>query len=240
MKKSLIPIKLILFSVLAVVITSYQAVAQDLDGAWMEKDKDGSLLLVQDGYFSVISFENSPAKFNYTLGGVVDFDGSVISVKIEFHSMDKTEVGNSHTFSGKLKGKELVVDRPEGYQQTWIKVDEEEQGLAGVWRITGRKSDGKINQMPKRARKTLKLLTDNHFQWIAMNTDTGEFFGTGGGKYTFEDGKYTEHIKFFSRDDSRVGMSLSFDGEVKDEDWHHSGKSSKGDPIYEIWSSEEY
>ncbi|MDX1470670.1 MAG: hypothetical protein R3213_04170 [Flavobacteriaceae bacterium] len=60
--------------------------------------------------------------------------------------------------------------------------------------------------------------------------------GTGGGTYTTEDGKYTENIEFFSRDNSRVGASLEFDFELVDGDWHHSGFSSKGDPLYEIWT----
>jgi hypothetical protein len=49
-------------------------------------------------------------------------------------------------------------------------------------------------------------------------------------------GKYTENILFFSRDNSRVGAQLTFDGKIEDGNWHHSGLSSKGDPIYEIWS----
>nr|WP_299343463.1 hypothetical protein [Allomuricauda sp.] len=82
----------------------------------------------------------------------------------------------------------------------------------------------------------MKILSGTRFQWIAYNTETKEFMGTGGGTYTTENGKYVENIGFFSRDDSRVGASLSFDFELKDGDWHHSGKSSKGNPIYEIWS----
>lgn len=233
-------VKAISVSFVVMVFLAFQLDAQHIDGAWMEKGNEENLLLVQDGYFSVINYEKSPAEFNYTVGGIIDFDGETFNVKIEFHSRDQHEVGNSHSFSGKLEADELIVQRPEGYQQTWVRLDEEDQGLSGVWRITGRKSDGEIRKMPKRARKTLKLLTNGHFQWIAMNTDTGEFFGTGGGEYTFRNGKYTEFIQFFSRDNSRVGMSLEFEGEVKDGDWHHSGKSSKGDPIYEIWSSEEY
>ena len=86
------------------------------------------------------------------------------------------------------------------------------------------------------ARKTIKILSATHFQWIAINTETGEFFGTGGGNYSFKDGKYTENIEFFSRDPNRVGASLSFNAELKEGDWHHSGLSSKGDKIYEVWS----
>ena len=59
---------------------------------------------------------------------------------------------------------------------------------------------------------------------------------TGGGTYTTKDGVYTETIDFFSKDNSRVGAILPFEYEVKGDDWHHSGNSSKGDPIYEVWS----
>lgn len=81
-------------------------------------------------------------------------------------------------------------------------------------------------------------MSGTRFQWAAINPETKEFFGTGGGTYTFVNGKYTENIEFFSRDNSRVGASLSFKGEVKDGQWHHSGNSSTGNPIYEIWSRE--
>ena len=82
----------------------------------------------------------------------------------------------------------------------------------------------------------MKILSGTRFQWIAYNTETKEFFGTGGGTYTFVDGKYTEHIEFFSRDSTRVGASLSFDGKVEGNNWHHSGLSSRGEPIHEIWT----
>jgi hypothetical protein len=82
----------------------------------------------------------------------------------------------------------------------------------------------------------MKILSGTRFQWIAYNTETGQFRGTGGGTYTTIDGKYTENIEFFSRDDSRVGASLGFNFELKNGDWHHSGFSSKGTPLYEVWS----
>src|SRR5690606_19047358 len=96
--------------------------------------------------------------------------------------------------------------------------------------------DGELSKMTPGARRTIKILGGGRFQWVAFNSQTKEFSGTGGGTYNAEDGKYTENIEFFSRDDSRVGASLGFDYEVQDGEWHHSGKSSKGDPIYEIWS----
>ena len=51
-----------------------------------------------------------------------------------------------------------------------------------------------------------------------------------------KNGTYTEQIEFFSRDNSRVGAKLNFQYEIIENEWHHSGMSSKGAPIYEIWS----
>jgi len=109
--------------------------------------------------------------------------------------------------------------------------------LQGAWLMSGRIRDVKEQTRDTSGpRKTMKILSGTRFQWIAYNTDTKEFMGTGGGTYTTIDGTYTENIEFFSRDNSRVGASLSFQYEVKENEWHHRGLSSKGKPIYEIWS----
>ena len=108
--------------------------------------------------------------------------------------------------------------------------------MTGNWVITGRKRDNEISTMTPGARRTVKILGGGRFQWIAFNSETKELSGTGGGTYSAEDGIYKENITFFSRDDSRVGATLDFQYEVKDGHWHHSGKSSTGEPIYEIWS----
>ncbi len=85
----------------------------------------------------------------------------------------------------------------------------------------------------------MKILSGTRFQWIAFNVATKQFMGTGGGTYTTVDGKYTENIEFFSRDNSRVGTSLEFNYELKDGDWQHSGKNSRGEPLFEVWTTRE-
>ena len=82
----------------------------------------------------------------------------------------------------------------------------------------------------------MKILSGTRFQWIACNTETKQFMGTCGGTYATLNAEYTENIDFFSRDVTKVGLSLSFNYELIDGNWHHSGFSSKGDPINEIWS----
>ena len=56
----------------------------------------------------------------------------------------------------------------------------------------------------------MKILSGTRFQWIAYNTETKQFMGTGGGTYTTINGEYVENIEFFSRDDSKAGLSLKF------------------------------
>lgn len=228
----------ILFPLIALLaLTGSIVSAQNLDGAWSLQGAENNLLLIQDDYFSWTE-TSQQGEFRNTLGGVAEQNGNQLDIEIQFNSSDAATVGERFSTSYTLDGNTLTTWHPDGSKLVWERIPEEDQGLAGVWRITGRKTNGEVSTMQRRPRKTYKLLTDGHFQWIAMNTETGEFSGTGGGTYTFKNGKYTEHIEFFSRDNSRVGMSLSFDGELKDGNWHHSGKSSKGDPIYEIWSKE--
>ena len=83
----------------------------------------------------------------------------------------------------------------------------------------------------------MKFLKDGYFQWIAFNTETFQFFGSGGGFYFAEDEIYTENIEFFSRNNKSVGRVLPFQYSLKDNDWHHEGINSKGDPMHEIWTN---
>jgi hypothetical protein len=125
-------------------------------------------------------------------------------------------------------------------KQAWTRIDDGTPGeLAGAWLITGRYRDGAIQRRTPGVRKTMKILSGKHFQWIAYNTETREFSGTGGGTYTTTNGKYTENIQFFSRDKSRVGASLQFDFSLEDGEWRHKGLSSRGEPIDEVWTRRE-
>lgn len=205
---------------------------QELKGAYQQTvDGHQEVLSFQDGYVIHTAFSKDQKKFLYSRGGTFDIADGKLNVKIEFNTQDKSNVGQSESFPLVMEGKDIRIDGG-----LWKQLDDGEGPLAGNWQITGRKQGDEMVAIKPGARKTIKLLTGTRFQWAAINTATGEFFGTGGGTYTFRDGKYTENIEFFSRDSSRVGASLSFDGSVKGKDWSHSGLSSKGDPISEIWS----
>ncbi|MFC3196154.1 hypothetical protein ACFOET_00875 [Parapedobacter deserti] len=236
----------IILSMLAICAASLSVNAQQADalaGAWHTQQGDVEQTAVfVDGYLSHSVFDVKNKKFISTRGGTYSAQGGKLTVNWQYDTEKaasnmpaETWVGQSGTFAFKASGSSLSTDLS-GTNATWQRTDNNEGPMAGVWRITGRQQGDDMGQMPLRDRRTLKILSGKRFQWVAINVKSGEFSGTGGGTYTFEDGKYTEHIEFFSRDNDRVGASLSFDGKIENGQWHHSGLSSTGNPIYEIWS----
>ena len=213
--------------------------AQDLQGAWERSQTDAQgvqrthMAIVAGDFFSEAIYETSKGKFVGTLGGSLKAEGGNLILNFEFSSLDPNLVGTRASLPYSLQDGKLLL---EGNQ--WTRVDDGTPGeLHGAWLFSGRERDGQIERRDTSGpRKTMKILSGTRFQWIAYNTETGEFFGTGGGTYTTEGGKYTENIAFFSRDNSRVGASLQFDYALEDGEWHHKGKSSRGEPLYEIWT----
>lgn len=207
-----------------------------LNGAWKNRNgSDEELLLIADGYCMLTTYDKTNKRFIKTMGGPFTTEKNKLHFKVHFNSADINEVGKTHEVTYQINGNSLSVSTGET-TMTWQRADDGKNSLAGNWRITKRKNGTQVTEIPLRPRRTLKLLTGKYFQWAAINIETGEFSGTGGGTYTFENGKYTEQIDFFSRDNTRVGVSLNFEGKLQGTDWIHTGLSSKGDPIHEIWS----
>ncbi|WP_162416615.1 hypothetical protein [Cyclobacterium roseum] len=234
------------FLFLFCIVIYFQLPAQDLEGAWKLTHQNGNpitdqefIKIYQDGYFAFGAKEIAGNKFMYAGGGEYNLEGNSYAESLDFLTLDPEQVGTTNQYtldfannriviSGKIKGEDLI--------EIWEKVSSRKDDLTRNWVITGRKRDGEISEMTPGARRTVKILSGGRFQWIAFNSETKEFSGTGGGTYEATDGNYTESITFFSRDDSRVGAELNFKYEVMDGKWHHSGLSSTGNPIYEIWS----
>jgi len=213
-----------------------QSIAQNTIGAWHQLNGSvETVLLLQANYFSVTTFDKANKKFVNSWGGKCAHNNDNIPATIEFHSADRQQVGKKISFTASVKNDELITNILPG-DAKWKKADNSNTALTGLWVITGREQNGTMTTIVPGERKTIKILTGKRFQWAAINTGTGDFLGTGGGTYTFQDGIYTENIEFFSRDSSRVGRSLSFRGYVNSNSWDHSGKSSKGDPVHEIWT----
>ncbi|AHM59644.1 membrane or secreted protein [Flammeovirgaceae bacterium 311] len=227
---------LFIFSLLAPLSQTQPRAAQQLTGAWEANMTDGTLGLwiMEDDHFSITYYKRDAPEFINTEGGKWSLtpDGK-ITLHWEFNTKDQSQVGQQQVLAHKLESNTLIAAG-----KSWKRIDDGTPGaLKGAWLITGRERDGEMGTMTPGARKTMKILSGTRFQWIAYNSETGEFFGTGGGAYTTKGGKYTEQIHFFSRDNARVGASLEFDYELRDGMWHHSGQSSKGEPLYEIWST---
>lgn len=221
------------------LICCFGANGQSLTGAWERRDGATTESRIYAGdFFSVALYNKEGKEYIGTYGGKYSFqDGSLIET-IEFDTREPARVGTSVKLATTLSkdGKTLKIT-----DVTLTLTDKGTPGeLAGAWLITGRVNDkGEIRRSTPGARRTMKILSGTRFQWIAYNVETKEFFGTGGGTYTTTNGKYTENIEFFSRDNTRVGASLSFDFSLVEGDWQHKGLSSKGEPIHEIWTKRE-
>ena len=212
---------------------------QDLSGVFIATEEvDGKQITHEIKFAETYSmhtlYEADPPSFIKTLGGFHTVTPDSLFVELEFNSdYEKDSVATvqlAYTFDGKS----LVFNG--NTKRTYTKMDSNEQDLDGAWMFGTRGPDtGQERRGDSRDRKTLKFLMDGKFQWIAYTVGTFKFSGTGGGSYTAKNGKYIEQIEFFSRDNSRVGASLDFMYEVDGDDWHHKGKNSRGEPMYEIW-----
>lgn len=216
--------------------TDNNLVADELNGAWQLKNGNTiQVAILQDNYFIVSIYNPTDKTFQDAFGGTYSLKNGNMSGHVEFSGSQKDMIGQNFELPVTVQNKTMMLNR-EGTTEKWEKIDGGEGALAGNWRITSRAQDEKMNPIPLNARRTLKILSGTRFQWAAINNETGELFGTGGGTYTFKNGKYTENIEFFPKDNSRVGASLSFEGKVAGDNWDHSGLSSKGDKIHEVWS----
>ena len=212
--------------------------------SWInESNGINQVRIYSDNYFVVSNYNINNKKFISTKGGFYSFKNSKYYEVLEFNSLDSSLVGDTIFYS------DIKIDLDEENNLiTGIRIGEveyipnqpnhvHEYDLHGSWLMSGIERRGEMRMRDiNRPRKTMKILAGGRFQWIAYDTSKKGFYGTGGGTFTAKDGKYIENIEFFSRDSNTVGNSLEFDFEIKEEDWHHRGFSSKGDPKYEIWT----
>ena len=211
--------------------------ADQLKGAWVhQSSNDEQVLLFVDDYNTHTAYSKAGKKFIETRGGNYHINGNKLNIDYEFDTRNKEQTGQSLAYNFSVNNNELTIDA-DGKKLVYKRIDDGTAPLTGVWQITSRMQDGNVVPIHRTGtRKTIKILSGSRFQWAAIDPGTKQFSGTGGGTYEFANGKYAEHIEFFSRDSSRVGASLSFDGKLENGEWHHSGLSSRGDKIYEIWS----
>lgn len=225
---------------LVLAISSISLMAQDISGAWQSgSEENRSTMIVAGKFFSVAVYNTKDKIYMGTYGGQWRIDKNQFIEIQEFNTMKPELIGVQQSAEIKIQKDKLIFKAGEVTLE-FTRIDAGKPGdLSGAWLFTGRVTESGIEKRTPGARKTMKILSGTRFQWIAYNNETKEFFGTGGGTYTTTNGKYTETIEFFSRDNSRVGAKLEFNFSLEDGNWRHSGKSSKGDPIDEIWSQRE-
>ena len=198
-------------------ITTY---SQDEVYSYTEKDIINRII-IDKNYFVITSYKFNSNEFIKTIGGFYEKKGNRYNIELEFNSNFKNDSLSKIEINKK---------------SNWKKISLKENDLQGKWLMVGRIRDGKEQRRNlDRPRKTMKILINGYFQWIAFNTETFQFSGSGGGKYSTKNGIYSEKIEYFSRDNSRVGAKLKFDYKLKNEVWNHIGFSSKGDPMHELW-----
>lgn len=192
-------------------------------------------LKMDKNYLIYSVYGKAPAKFIKTFGGYYKTEGGTLKISLEFNSDFDKDGSRSMEIPFTMEEHQLVWQ-----QEPKIKfspVEKLDQDLDGQWLFATRgPEEGQERRGDTTPRKTLKLLKDGHFQWVAYNTETMAFSGTGGGRYIAKDGVYKEIIDFFSRDNARVGATLEFTYRHVGNDWHHTGLNSKGEPMYEIWA----
>lgn len=199
-------------------------------GQVYQVDKNGisTRVILDKDYIVLSKFESESGNFISTLGGYykpgesLNLNEYVYDVNLEF---------NSNYDQDSIKSISIIKT------SKWKNISKSNDILKGKWVMSGRYNNGEFRtRNTDLPRKTMKILIDGFFQWIAFNTETFKFSGSGGGEYETIDGKYIEIIQYFSRDDSRVGAELDFNYEIKNQDWYHTGFSSKGSPINEVWT----
>ena len=188
----------------------------------VDNEEDISRVILDNEYIVISKFKSDSGNFISTLGGYYQFNDGVYEINLEFNSNYEQD---------------SIVFLSIAKTSKWKNISKENNTLNGKWVMSGRYNNGEFRtRNTALPRKTMKVLIDGFFQWIAFNTETFKFSGSGGGEYETVDGKYIEIIQYFSRDDSRVGAELDFNYEIKNKDWYHTGLSSKGKPINEVWS----
>jgi hypothetical protein len=186
-----------------------------------------------DGYLVYTVYATTPPSFIKTFGGKYKMDSTGLHLQMEFNSQFEVDSVKTLHIPVQIEKNELLWGK--GGELQFKAIASNPQPLDGLWLFATRGPDtGQERRGEGNSRKTLKVLIDGHFQWIAYDTADMRFSGTGGGKYEARNGSYIEHIEYFSRDSSRVGATLDFKFELEGSDWHHRGTNSRGEPMYEI------
>ena len=238
--------RLTISAILVLITFSFDANAQNLNGAWKLIEYNGKpfaeecIKIYSDGYF-MFAVNTPDGAFLKASGGNYKVTGKEYTEVPDFNTSDSIRVGKPLIYSLSVKRDELTLSSKGGgpeSKETWKKVDDASSDLSGAWRFGARVNEEGVageRRGPKSPRQTMKILSGKYFQWAAFNYETKQFSGTGGGTYKLDDGQYVETIRFFSRDNSKSGITLTFECKLNGADWYHKGKGTTGNPVSEVW-----
>jgi hypothetical protein len=238
--------RLMISGLVLLILSSLGVNAQNLSGAWKLVNYNGKpfadecIKIYSDGYF-MFAIHASDGAFVKAGGGNYKTNEEEYTEVLDFHTNDSAQVRKPLTYSFSLKKDELTLSAKgngDVVKETWKKVDDASSALSGAWRFGARVNDEGVAGQRRGGdspRQTMKILSGNYFQWAAFNHETKQTSGTGGGSYKLQDNQYTETIRFFSRDNSRPGISLAFECKLNGTDWYHKGKGTTGNPVSEVW-----
>ncbi|TXE17957.1 hypothetical protein ES731_11270 [Psychroflexus gondwanensis] len=226
--------------ILFLVLFSNSIFAQSLNGAWEKvtnsESQQRTIKLYSDSYFTSSTILKDSGEFISASGGTYFMNDYDYIENLEIHSESAAITGSFFNYNYEIKGDSLnIKDKNSNTIEKWTRIDNADNENVTCWKIHQAFRDSNWITIEDGPRKTLKLLTNNYYQVLALNSRTGQFFGSSGGQWELKDNKHYEFIHFFSKNQKMVGDTLSFEKVVKENIWTHNGKSSKGDYIQERW-----
>ncbi|MGB5236365.1 MAG: hypothetical protein WBN59_01940, partial [Flavobacteriaceae bacterium] len=177
------PFKAAVFVLL--MMTGIQLQAQLVPGIYTSTTLEGSQKTIHSitlgsGYLVYNIYRENPPEFISSWGGFYTISDKKVSVSLEFNSSFETDQLKQKELNYSMENQELLIN-----DMRFDKSVSSEQALDGYWLFATRGPDtGQERRGDDRPRKTLKVLMDGSFQWIAYHTESFKFMGTGGGSYT--------------------------------------------------------
>ena len=179
--------KRLIFCAIASVLSAWGVGAQISPGAYKAVEMHGDttrnhLLLVSDNYIIHTTYDSQPAHFISTMGGFYEIGEDSLRVDLEFNT-DYEKTGEKvHRVSYGYADGNLIFN--ENHARPYRREPDLDQPLDGAWLFATRGPDtGQERRGDNSARKTLKFLNNGYFQWVAYNSETMDFMGSGGGRY---------------------------------------------------------
>ena len=218
-----------IFLLLAIITGSFTGPQPSITGAWISKNGDDERMMICSGnYIMVAEFNEVNTAFYYAAGGSYKERDGMLVVDFEFskYKEERENIGMKGGLKYIINGNKVTVLGNDSSKRVLTRVDDGAGALTGVWQLTGRLTNGKMEPV-KGDLKTLKIVSGTRFQCVGFNTGTKEFVSCYGGRYSYKDGKYVEHIEFYWKDPDKIGTAVSFDASVDNNTWTNKKSGSK-------------